>query len=752
MNRLAILTAIIFLMTGVIIIRLFYLQVLRHDYYEKIAAKEHYGYSEMPARRGEIFIKDYASVELVRVATNTTLDLLFADPTLIENKKVVADRIAPIIFDLQTSRDADEKRVKIELAKAKTPEEKALVKSLTDEQLFQNFSVDLLDRISQEKRSQILLSNELAQEVLDKIALMKLPGVEISENELIAYPAQIADRHNVAVALSPILELPPTELESILRGMNRYVILKRKLNREVSAQIKKIIAEDTTKSFNGLGLKEEYYRYYPEGQLSANILGFVTAQGIGQYGIESTYNSQLQGKKGVFQTQKDSIGRQITVGDNNVIQPAVDGDDIVLTIDRSIQMTVEKMLAKYVKDFRADSGQVIIMEPKTGRIIAMASYPTFDPNDYGSVYDKEPINLNSEEIKNLVPIGGMANAFWFYRDIQKEDRYIVFQEQSEDGAVIYTRYKNMVGPDAFQNKNVTLPYEPGSVYKIVTMASAIDDGDVKPSTGFNDPGVLYLDKNKIGRHIGPDGEHYDARIKNVSAKCTGYTNMTQVIQNSCNTGISWVARKMGRSLFYSYMMKFGFTERTEIEFDNESAGKIAHFDEWTDSELANHAFGQGILVTPIQMVSAYAVIANKGVLMQPHIVDSIIQQDGKTVKTEPTPLQRVVSEQTANTMTAMLVNNVENGDSYGKIKLKDHYLGAKTGTAQTYKHGEAMSGAGTTITNVLGFAPIDDPKFVIIVKIDRPRTTEWADSTSGVLYHDIVEYLFRYYSIPPDKK
>lgn len=752
LNRLTMLTAAIIFMTGIIIVRLFYLQVIRHDYYEKIANKEHYGYSEVPARRGEIFIKDYSSGELVRVATNTTLDLLYADPTLIENKKMLSDRIAPIIFDLKEARDADGKRVQIDLAKAKNPEEKALVKSLTDEELFKKFSDDLLDKISQEKRAQILLSNELTKEILDQINNLKLPGIEVNETELIAYPAQIVDRHSVAVALSPILELPPTELESILKGLNRYVILKRKLSPDISAQIKKLMTADKTKSFNGLGLKEEYYRYYPEGQLAANIMGFVTPQGIGQYGIESKFNTQLQGKKGVFQTQKDSVGRQITVGDNNIIQPAVDGDDVVLTIDRSIQMNVEKMLAKYVKDFRADDGQAIVMDPKTGRIIAMANYPTFDPNDYGSVYDTDPINLSSDDIKNLVPVTGIDNAFWFYRNVQLEDRIMIFREQQDDGTVIYKKYKNVTGPEAYQNKTISQAYEPGSVYKIITMSAGIDDGDVKPSTSFNDPGVLFLDKNKNGKHTGPDGEKYDAMIKNVAAKCTGYVNMTWVIQNSCNTGISFVARKIGRSLFYSYMLKFGFNERTEIEFDNESPGKIAHFEEWTDSELANHAFGQGILVTPLQMIAAYAVVANKGVLMQPHIVDSIMQKDGKTVKSDPVALQRVISETTANTMTAMLVNNVENGDSYGKIRLKDHYLGAKTGTAQTYKHGEAMSGAGTTITTVVGFAPVDNPKFVILTKMDRPRSSEWADATAAVLYHDIAEYLFSYYSIPPDKK
>lgn len=746
------LMAAIIFMTMIILVRLFYLQVIRYDYYETIATKEHYGYSELPARRGEIFIKDYASGDLVRVATNTTLDMLFADPTLIANKKMVADRIAPIIFDLNDAKDQDEKRVQLELAKAKSPEDKAKIKSLSDEELFQQFSADLLDKISQEKRSQILLSNDLDQQTLDKISAMRLTGIEISEGELIAYPAQIVDRSGVSAALSPILELPPSELETILKGLNRYVILKRKLSQDVSTQIKQIIAADKTKSFNGLGLKEEYFRTYPENQLASNVLGFVTAQGIGQYGIESKYNTRLQGVKGKFQTQKDSVGRQITVGDNNIIQPAVDGDDIVLTIDRSIQMTVEKLLAKYVKDFRADDGQVIVMDPKTGKIIAMADYPTFDPNKYSAVYNTEPVNFSPDDIKNLVPVSGMENAFWFYRNLQQEDKVMVFKEQEADGSIIYKKYKNETGPDAFQNKAVSLPYEPGSVYKIITMSAGIDDGDVKPSTSFNDPGVLYLDKNPNGPNVGPDGVHYDAKIKNVASKCTGFVNMTWVIQNSCNTGISFVARKIGKSLFYSYMLKFGFNERTGIEFDDESAGKIAHFDQWTESELANHAFGQGFLATPIQMVTAYAAVANKGILMEPHIVESVIRKDGKTMKNDPVEVQRVISPETANTITAMLVNNVENGDSYGKIRLPDHYLGAKTGTAQTYKHGEAVSGAGTTNVTVLGFAPIDDPKFVILVKMSRPRTSEWADSTAAILYHDLAQYLFSYYSIPPDKK
>jgi cell division protein FtsI/penicillin-binding protein 2 len=268
------------------------------------------------------------------------------------------------------------------------------------------------------------------------------------------------------------------------------------------------------------------------------------------------------------------------------------------------------------------------------------------------------------------------------------------------------------------------------------MSSALDDKDVTPNTAFNDPGVLKVD---------------EFEIKNVSAKCTGYINMSTTLANSCNTGLAWVARKMGRSLFYSYMKKFGFGARTDVEFDNEDPGRIAHFSQWADSELATHAFGQGFLVTPLQMVTAYSALANKGVLMQPHIVEKIIQADGKTVNSEITPLQQVITPDTANTITAMLVNAVETGVAKA-AQLPDHFMAGKTGTSQTYKHGKPLTGAGTTIATMAGYGPIEDPKFVILVKLDRPRTTEWSEGTSTALFKDIAAYLFDYFGIPPDKK
>lgn len=730
---------LVVIIVGIVAMRMFYLQVLRHDFYQEVAAKEHYGYTELPARRGEVFIQDYASGETVRIATNVTLDTLYADPTIIKDPKLVADRIVPIIFDLEAEREKDQERVKKAFRRARSGEEREQIKELTDEELYTQFYNNVLQNISQTVRPEILLSGTMEEAPLNEITSMGLAGIQIKESKLYAYPPQIADREYVSSVLSKYLDLSPNRLEQILAGKNRYVILAKKIQPEVSSQVRQLMDEDENKNFFGLGLSEEYYRFYPEAELGANVLGFVTPEGIGQYGIESKFNTQLQGKKGIFQTQRDGsvYGRQITVGES-IIQPAVDGDNIILTIDRSMQMTIEDMLERAVKDYRADSGQVIVMDPSTGRIMALAHYPSFDPNNFSSALDTEEINLSAEEVKQLVPIEGTENQFWFYRNVAAHDRYQVIREEveAENGNYfVYKRYKNWIGLEAYQNKVVSGPYEPGSVFKAITMATAIDDKDVTPKTAIHDPGIKKVDEYEI---------------TNVSSECTGYLTMVNVIEFSCNTGIGWVAEQIGRNLFYSYMMKFGFNERTGIEFDGEHPGYIQHFTRWADSELVTHAFGQGITVTPLQMATAYAAIANGGTLMQPHIVDKVIQKNGRVIETNVTPIHKVISEETAHQMTAILTSAVENGVAK-KAAVDNHYIAAKTGTSQTYKHGKPLKGAGTTITSIVGFGPINKAQFVLYVKLDRPRSSEWADSTAAILFKDIATYLYDYLGIPPDK-
>lgn len=792
LNRPKIILAVLYVIVGIIILRLFWLQVVRQGYYQTIANKEHYGYTELPARRGEILIKDYNSNELYRLATNTTLDLIFADPTLVKNPEKVVETMAPLLFNLQEARDADnarieEERKKLEpilteieqqqkeleekkkleaeaLAKAEKEKGKAvtppvpskqvatstapvnpvaqlsedqnkLLRPLTDDELQQTFRVDMLNKLTSKKRTKIILGTDIEDGIIEELKLKNIPGIDAREGTITIFPIDMTSRSLALSTLSESLKIPVTQIEKIIDTKNRYVILKRKTPPKASEKIKEILKNDKEKVFSGINIQSEYYRFYPEKTLAANIIGYVNSLGVGLYGIESKFNVQLQGIKGIFQTQKDSIGRQITVGEST-IQPAVDGDDIILTIDRSIQMKLDKLMERGVKENNADDGLGVIYDPQTGKVLAMSHYPSFDPNTYGKIFEKETVNLKPEEVARLVPVDEKTGHFTMIVDVLTGVKINIFKEVYKNGTVAYKRYKNKVGAEAYQNKAVAWPYEPGSVFKPLVMSAAIDDNDVTPNTQYNDLGPIKTD---------------EFTIKNALGKYYGVITMTQVLEKSLNTGMAFIARKIGRNLLYNYMMKYGFGERTDIEFADEASGKVEHFTRWAESELITHAFGQGITTTPIQMVMAYGALANKGTLMQPYIVDEIRQPDGKVIRNEPRAIRQVTSEQTASDVTKMLISAVEHGVAT-HAAVPNHFIAGKTGTAQTYYKGKPLSGSGTTIATVMGYAPIDKPRFVMLIKLTRPRKSEWADATAAPIFSQMAQFLFDYYNIPPDKK
>ena len=792
LNRPKIILAVLYGIVGIIILRLFWLQVVQQGYYQTIANKEHYGYTELPARRGEILIRDYNSNELYRLATNTTLDLIFADPTLVKNPEKVVETMAPLLFNLQEARDADNARIEEERKKlepilteieqqqkeleekkkleaealAKAEKEKAttsippipskqaapstppvnlvaqlsedqnkLLRPLTDDELQQTFRTDMLNKLTSKKRTRIILGTDIEDGIIEELKQKNIPGIDAREGTITIFPIEMTNKSLALNALSESLKIPVAQIEKIIDTKNRYVILKRKTPPKASEKIKEILKNDKEEIFSGISIQSEYYRFYPEKTLAANIIGYVNSLGVGLYGIESKFNVQLQGIKGIFQTQKDSIGRQITVGEST-IQPAVDGDDIVLTIDRSIQMKLDKLMERGVKDNNADDGLGIIYDPQTGKVLAMSHYPSFDPNAYGKIFEKETVNLKPEEVARLIPVDEKTGHFTMIVDILTGVKINIFKEVYKNGTIAYKRYKNKVGAEAYQNKAVAWPYEPGSVFKPLVMAAAIDDNDVTPNTPYNDLGPIKTD---------------EFTIKNALGKYYGVITMTQVLEKSLNTGMAFIARKIGRNLLYNYMMKYGFGERTDIEFADEASGKVEHFTQWAESELITHAFGQGITTTPIQLVMAYGALANKGTLMQPYIVDEIRQPDGKVIRNEPRAIRQVTSEQTASDVTKMLISAVEHGVAT-HAAVPNHFIAGKTGTAQTYYKGKPLSGSGTTNATVMGYAPIDKPRFVMLIKLTRPRRSEWADATAAPIFSQMAQFLFDYYNIPPDKK
>lgn len=750
-QRINVILIALILVMGMIVLRLFWLQIVKGGYYRDIAQAEQQGYTTLPSRRGEILIEDYHSGEAYKLATNTTLNMIYADPTLIEDPGAVAETMAPFLFDLEIEQELDEQRhaEDLEIAMAIENEElrEEALKALElkdEEELFEAFQENLEATLAERTRDVILLAEALDAETQAAVLELNLSGFELSENgNLYAYPDKISNKSSASTELADLFDIEASDLERILLGKNRYVILKHKLEPEVSEAIEAILEEDRLKEdpvFLGIRMKEEYFRFYPEQELAAQVLGYVNSAGAGQYGIEGTFDEYLQGTDGIFTSQIDAYGNQITVGDS-VIEDAVDGADISLTIDRAVQLQVERALSAGVEAYNADSGAAIVLNPKTGAILAMAQYPTFNPNDYGAVFDLVEFEIPEDKKDRLYITGEDTEEpkYWYYKQTDPDVRIELFLKEEEPG--VYYAYENEVGPEVYKNKILQDLYEPGSIFKPIAMSAALDAGEVTPNTTFVDSGPIDVDYNSR------TGE-YDFTIDNALGKHYGVQTMTQVLEKSNNIGMAFVARELGAALYYSYIKAFGFTQRTDMGLSDEVVGKLEHSDGWTESELITKAFGQGIAVTQIQLAQAYTALANNGTMMRPYLVKEVTYADGSTENFEPEIVRQVIGADAADKISAMLTATAE---SYNHLKLANHYFAGKSGTAQTYKYGRALSGPGTTIASFMGYAPVEDPQFLIIVRVDRPRTVEWADSTAGPIFMEIISFLFDYYNVPPDK-
>ncbi len=493
-------------------------------------------------------------------------------------------------------------------------------------------------------------------------------------NLLYAEPFRIKNPVMEAKALAPLINADPTELAAKLSSpTDRYRVLAHKVDDDTRAKIEALTLE-------GIGFSDEDFRFYPESDAGAQMLGFVAqdAKGmIGHYGIEGWFNQELSGTQGYLQSEKDSSGRLIGVG-NRTLQPAKDGDDLVLTIDRTVQYVACKKLNEWVAKFSAEKGSLVILDPKTGAVIAMCNAPTFDPNAYSKI-----------------------------------------------DAV-----------DVYNNTAIFTPYEPGSVFKTITMAAGIDTGKITPDSTFDDPGEV-----KIGPFT----------IRNADLKAHGVVSMTYVLAQSLNTGIDFVVGKIGAPTFLSYARDFGFGQKTGITLESESPGDISQLERKGDIWSATAAFGQGVSATVLQLASAYGAIANGGILMKPYIVDEIRPALGAPQVMTPKIVRRVITEKTARLLTGMLVAVVESGEGH-RANVPGYWIGGKTGTAQIPRTDGGGYEVGPTIGSFVGFGPVDDPRFVMVVRIDRPQGVQYAESSAAPLWGDVAKFLMDYYQIPPTRK
>ncbi len=489
----------------------------------------------------------------------------------------------------------------------------------------------------------------------------------------------IVSPQDVANQLALILSKPSEQILGQLTGGNTYQVLADHLDKATGDKINKL-------NLKGITAASEIDRFYTNGSFLADTLGFVGFDGnrrSGQYGLEAYYDDTLSG---VTKTQSFSgnktysavvnIFRFLTGQSTANTSTTNDGSDLVLTVDYNIQAFVETKLSATLKKWNAEGGSVIVEDPKTGAILAMASSPSFNPNYYSNA-----------DLKNLL------------------------------------------------NKNVQQLFEPGSSFKPVTMSGAIDTGSVTPDTTYNDTGVV-----QFGTYA----------IKNFNEKANGIQTMRQVLEHSLNTGAMFAENKMGDDAFINYVVGFGFGQKTGIDMPGEIDGNISNLYSGRKINFATAAFGQGIAVTPIQLVNAYSAMANNGWLMRPYLVKEVIKTDGTKVVTQPKVLGTPITEKTSLTIKSMLADVVAKG--FDKAHITGYDLAGKTGTAQIPNpNGAGYLDNNQFIHDFMGFAPAYAPRFVVLIKMDKPKGIKFAADSLSPVYGDIARFLIRYFNIPPNK-
>lgn len=445
-----------------------------------------------------------------------------------------------------------------------------------------------------------------------------------------------------------------------------WVQLARKLPKDIKEKIQAL-------DINGLGFEKDKKRFYPEASMAAHLLGFVGSNKFGDdtgyFGLEGYYDQRLKGQPGKLGQDKDPLGFPILVGKYHTVEPKK-GDSLKLSIDRTMQFIVEQKLEQAVEKYGAKEGTVIISDPKTGQIMAMATYPNYNPNLY----------------------------------------------QEYDGS----QYKNPA---------IANTYEPGSTFKLITMASALDMSLVDPNTRCD---ICSGPRQIAGYEISTWNKKYYPD-----------STMTEVIQHSDNVGISFVADKLGIDRFYEYILKFGFREKTGIDLQEEADGAIRNKNDWKGIDLVTSAFGQGIAVTPIQMVQAVQAIANRGVLISPKIVAKIIANSKEEI-VKPGEKRQVISAKTAAQITEMMVNAVEKGEAKA-FAPKGYRIAGKTGTSQIPLAGHYDP--DKTIASFVGFAPANDPEFVMLVLFNQPSASVFGSETAAPTFFEIARELLNYLGI-----
>ncbi|TSC71901.1 MAG: cell division protein FtsI (penicillin-binding protein 3) [Parcubacteria group bacterium Gr01-1014_38] len=602
---------------AVLAARLAYLQVLRSEYFLQLAEAQRVRRGALFPARGSLFLAEPGSEQEIAVATTRFIPSAYIVPSEVRDLKRTAEVLAEILRRYEVR--AERQRQDLLVATGQVTKEEVEAQRAADER-----------RSPEEK----LAAENQRQQDLTNDFLRRLGN-------------------------------PNDPYEPILPG-----------GEQLDAEA---IAELQSANLLGVAFREVPERAYPEGTLAAHLLGFVRHTGLvtrGEYGIEKGLDGLLRGTTGFRAIEQDVSGRLISLGES-AFTPVEHGADVVLTLDRVLQTVAEDIAKAGRERFDADRAQVIMMDPNTGALLALAAYPTFDPNAPNAI-----------------------------RDVQ-----------------------------TFKNPAVSDLFEPGSVFKPLVMAAALEHGVAEPNTTTEDRGPVRIPPYTINTY---DGKHH------------GTITMTQVLEHSNNIGMVWVALQVGPERLYQFLRRIGIGERAGVPLADEALGQLPLPETWGDTRTATVGFGQGIVVTPLQMLVANAALINGGRLLEPSLVREVRHPGGRVEKTEPKVIRQVIRPETSTKLRAMLVSVVEKGVA-GLARVPGYYVGGKTGTAQVVDPSTGRYSAEDKVISFIGFAPADQPAFIAMIKLDNPAGLSLASGTAAPLFSQLAKRALEYLRVPPSR-
>ena len=502
----------------------------------------------------------------------------------------------------------------------------------------------------------------------------KVLATNITTTSLVLIPNQIQNKEEVAEKLSEILN---SDYEDMLAHVSKKTSIERvhpegrQLSYDIASKIEEL-------GYDGVYLVKESKRYYPYGSVLSHVLGYVGIDNQGLSGLELTYDDYLTGKNGAIKYFSDGKGNRLELSE--VYEEPQDGIDLQLTIDLDIQLAAERELDNIMSKYTPEHALILAMDPDTGEVLAMASRPNFDPNNYQD-YTTETIN---------------------------------------------------------QNLPIWMTYEPGSTFKIMTLATSLEEQTVNLfEDTYYDDGSVNVDGATI--HCWKSGGH-------------GAQTFLDVVENSCNPGFVELGQRLGTNTLMSYINNFGFGAKTGIDLNGESNGILFNIDKMGPVELATTSFGQGISVTPIQQVTAVSAAINGGTLYEPFLVKEMLEPETKSViyTKEPVKRRKVISEETSKLVRYALESVVANGSGRSAY-IENYRVGGKTGTAQKVQNGVYMD--GNYILSFIGFMPADDPKIVVYVAIDHPQgVTQYGGVVAAPIAKSVLETAISVLDIEPSSE